>query len=122
MNAPQDNAPVIDADEILDGILEWVNIESPSDSGELVNVMMNRVEADLQATNSKRWDVQTVDAFGYSHGFLGLKYSVAYSSLMNLAITNDFAPVLPSKLDFGDLNTIAPSQVAATNPMIAIIA
>ena len=70
---------------------------------------MNRVEAQLQSTNKNRWDLQTVDAYGYSHGFLGLSYSVAYSSLMNLAINNDLAPVLPSKLDFGDLDTIAPS-------------
>ena len=31
------NTPVIDTDEILKGIREWVNIESPSNDGESVN-------------------------------------------------------------------------------------
>ena len=58
------NAPVIDADEILDGILEWVNIESPSNSGERVNVMVDRIAADMQAVGATLERTPGVDDFG----------------------------------------------------------
>jgi glutamate carboxypeptidase len=38
------NTPVIDADEILRGIREWVNIESPSNDGKSVNRQVDAVE------------------------------------------------------------------------------
>ena len=38
------NTPVIDTDEILKGIREWVNIESPSNDGESVNRQVDAVE------------------------------------------------------------------------------
>jgi len=41
------NIPEIDPDEILNGILEWVTIESPSNDGKAVNVMVDRTERDL---------------------------------------------------------------------------
>ena len=42
------NVPELDAEEILEGILEWVNIESPSDDAAAVNRMADRVEEDLR--------------------------------------------------------------------------
>ena len=40
------NAPRIDAQEILDGIVEWVEIESPSNDGQSVNRMVDKVASD----------------------------------------------------------------------------
>ncbi len=47
MSDTPSNAPHIDPDEILMGILEWVAIESPSSDGAAVNVMVDRTERDL---------------------------------------------------------------------------
>lgn len=41
------NTPHINADEILDGILAWVGIESPSNDGAAVNRMVDKVEGDF---------------------------------------------------------------------------
>jgi glutamate carboxypeptidase len=43
------NIPEIDADEILEGILDWVRIESPSHDAEGVNRMADRVESDMRS-------------------------------------------------------------------------
>ena len=43
MNTPTDNAPQIDAEEILAGILRWVSVESPSNDGDAVNGMVDMV-------------------------------------------------------------------------------
>jgi len=48
MNTPTDNAPQIDAEEILAGILRWVSVESPSNDGGAVNGMVDMVERDFQ--------------------------------------------------------------------------
>ena len=43
-----DNEPRIDADEILEGILEWVRIESPSHDAAAVNRMVDEVESRMR--------------------------------------------------------------------------
>ncbi|MBT6094954.1 MAG: M20/M25/M40 family metallo-hydrolase, partial [Rhodospirillaceae bacterium] len=47
MNEEAKNAPVIDADEILEGVLRWVDIESPSHDADAVNHMVDHVEEGL---------------------------------------------------------------------------
>jgi glutamate carboxypeptidase len=47
MNTETKNVPVIDGDEILDGVLRWVDIESPSHDGDAVNHMVDHVEEGL---------------------------------------------------------------------------
>ena len=47
MNEDSGNAPVIDGDEILEGVLRWVEIESPSHDGAAVNRMVDHVEEGL---------------------------------------------------------------------------
>jgi len=41
------NDPAIDAREILDGIREWVEVETPSDDGAAVNVLVDKVQDQL---------------------------------------------------------------------------
>ena len=43
------NAPVIDAAEILEGILKWVEEESPSHDPDAVNRMADHVEESMAA-------------------------------------------------------------------------
>jgi len=43
------NRPVIDAEEILDGIREWVEIETPSHDGAAVNRLVTRVADQMRA-------------------------------------------------------------------------
>ena len=38
------NEPKIDAEEVLNGIVEWVSIESPSHDGTSVNKVVDHVE------------------------------------------------------------------------------
>jgi glutamate carboxypeptidase len=45
MNDVIGNEPVIDGEEIADGIIKWIEIESPSDDKEAVNRMADFVEA-----------------------------------------------------------------------------
>ena len=47
------NEPRIDADEILEGILEWVRIESPSHDATAVNRMVDRVESSMRPLTSR---------------------------------------------------------------------
>lgn len=47
MNDEAKNVPVIDGDEILEGVLRWVDIESPSHDGDAVNHMVDHVEEGL---------------------------------------------------------------------------
>jgi len=47
MNEDSGNAPVIDGDEILEGVLRWVEIESPSHDADAVNRMVDHVEEGL---------------------------------------------------------------------------
>ena len=46
------NAPRMDAEEMLNGILEWVDLESPSHDGACVNRMVDRVEADMRGQHA----------------------------------------------------------------------
>ena len=64
MNKPASNLPALDADEILTGIIEWVDIESPSHDGVAVNRMVDRVknEAETLGLNIER--TPGVDGFG----------------------------------------------------------
>ena len=58
------NEPRIDADEILDGILEWVRIESPSHDGEAVNRMVDHVESAMRPLTSRIERTPGCDGFG----------------------------------------------------------
>ena len=58
------NLPELDADEILEGILEWVNIESPSDDAAAVNRMADRVERDLRGIGARVERIPGRDGYG----------------------------------------------------------
>ena len=58
------NIPELDAEEILDGILEWVNIESPSDDAAAVNRMADRVERDLRGIGTRVERIPGRDGYG----------------------------------------------------------
>lgn len=44
------NRPVVDGDEILEGILRWVGIESPTHDSVAVNRMVDHVEGNSPAS------------------------------------------------------------------------
>ena len=53
-NSPQrSNAIPIDPDEILKGIVEWIEIESPSHDAQAVNRMVDRAEADMRGLGAR---------------------------------------------------------------------
>ena len=58
------NEPRIDAEEILEGILEWVRIESPSDDAEAVNRMVDRVESQMRPLTSRIERTPGRDGYG----------------------------------------------------------
>ena len=58
------NVPELDAEEILEGILEWVNIESPSDDAAAVNRMADRVEEDLRGIGVRIDRIPGRDGYG----------------------------------------------------------
>ena len=58
------NVPELDAEEILEGILEWVNIESPSDDPAAVNRMVDRVEQDLHGIGARIERIPGRDGYG----------------------------------------------------------
>jgi glutamate carboxypeptidase len=58
------NEPRIDANEILQGIVEWVEIESPSHDGVAVNRMVDRVNLDMRAVNARIERTPGRDGFG----------------------------------------------------------
>ena len=51
--APGRNEPRIDADEILEAVLEWVRIESPSHDAEAVNRMADHVESAMRPLTTR---------------------------------------------------------------------
>ncbi|MAO56947.1 MAG: carboxypeptidase [Rhodospirillaceae bacterium] len=63
-SALQSNEAVLDADEILDGILEWVEIESPSHDGVAVNRVVDKVESEQAALGAKMERIPGRDGFG----------------------------------------------------------
>ncbi len=58
------NAPVIDGDEILEGVLRWVDVESPSDDADAVNRMADHVEEGLAVIGLKVERTPGRDGFG----------------------------------------------------------
>ncbi len=58
------NVPELDAEEILEGILEWVNIESPSDDPAAVNRMVDRVERDQRGIGARIERIPGRDGYG----------------------------------------------------------
>ena len=48
MNKAKTNLPELDADEILAGVISWVDIESPSHDGEAVNGMVSQVQTETE--------------------------------------------------------------------------
>ena len=47
------NRPVIDTEEIVQGIQSWVRIESPTHDGDAVNRMADKVEADMRTLGAR---------------------------------------------------------------------
>lgn len=63
-SSPLTNAIPLDADEILTGIVEWVNIESPSSDAVAVNRMVDRVERDMRGIGAQIERQPGKDGFG----------------------------------------------------------
>ena len=64
MDAPLKNEPRIDADEVLAGIVEWVEIESPSHDAAAVNRVVDKVEGQMSGLGMKIERTPGVDGFG----------------------------------------------------------
>ena len=64
MNAPLKNEPKIDADEVLAGIVEWVEIESPSHDAAAVNRVVDKVEGQMSGLGMKIERTPGRDGFG----------------------------------------------------------
>ena len=58
------NEPKIDSNEVLDGIIEWVTIESPSHDGTAVNVVVDKVEGQFRDLGLKLQRTPGRDGFG----------------------------------------------------------
>lgn len=58
------NVPRVDAQEILDGIRTWVEIETPSTDGAAVNVLVGKVAGDLAALGATVERVPGRDGYG----------------------------------------------------------
>ncbi len=58
------NVPRIDADEILEAILEWVRIESPSHDAEAINRMVDHVESAMRPLTSRLERTPGRDGYG----------------------------------------------------------
>ena len=58
------NVPELDAEEILEGILEWVRIESPSNDAAAVNRMADRVEGDQRGIGMRVERIPGRDGYG----------------------------------------------------------
>lgn len=64
MPDPASNLPPIDAEEILQGIREWVEIESPTTSAASVNRMADKVAADYATIGATVERIPGTDGFG----------------------------------------------------------
>ena len=64
MTDKSSNTPKVDPDEILEGIRTWVEIESPSNDGEAVNRMVDKVETDMRAIGAEIDRTPGRDGFG----------------------------------------------------------
>lgn len=58
------NRPMIDAEEILEGIREWVEIETPSHDGAAVNRLVTRVADQMRAIGAKIERTPGRDGYG----------------------------------------------------------
>ncbi len=58
------NEPRIDADEVLEGIVEWVSIESPSHDAKSVNKVVDHVEGQMKDLGLKLERIPGRDGFG----------------------------------------------------------
>jgi glutamate carboxypeptidase len=64
MSDASSNQPVLDADGILAGIREWVEIESPTTDAAAVNRMVDKVYADYAAIGARLERIPGRDGFG----------------------------------------------------------
>jgi len=64
MSETATNQPVLDEDEILAGIREWVEIESPTTDAAAVNRMVDKVQADYAAIGARLERFPGRDGFG----------------------------------------------------------
>ena len=64
MNETSTNRPVLDADEILAGIREWVEIESPTTDAAAVNRMVDKVQGDYAGIGARLERIAGRDGFG----------------------------------------------------------
>jgi glutamate carboxypeptidase len=64
MDGQKTNAPKVDGEEILDGIREWVEIETPTYDGEAVNKLADAVEESMRALGAVIERTPGRDGFG----------------------------------------------------------
>ncbi len=64
MSIETSNEPIIDAEEILEGIQAWVGIETPSHLGEEVNKLVDLVESQMEALGATIERTPGQDDFG----------------------------------------------------------
>ena len=64
MPTQRENEPKIDPQEVLEGIVEWISIESPSHDGKAVNVMVDKVEGQFRDLGLKLERIPGRDGFG----------------------------------------------------------
>ena len=64
MNETVNNQPTIDGEEILDGVLRWVDVESPSHDPDAVNHMADHVEEGLGVIGMKVERIPGRDGYG----------------------------------------------------------
>ena len=96
MNTETKNVPVIDGDEILEGVLRWVDIESPSHEGDAVNHMVDHVEEGLAVLGLQVSRTPGRHGFGdiLSALFFFAAAYVAYTFVLISMDAGDKAPVL----------------------------
>ena len=64
MMAESGNRPVVNGEEILEGLLRWVRIESPTDDAAAVNAMVDHVEAELRLLGAEVERTPGRDGYG----------------------------------------------------------
>ncbi len=64
MSIETSNDPIIDAEEILEGIQAWVGIETPSHLGKEVNKLVDRVESQMESLGAAIERTPGQDDFG----------------------------------------------------------
>ena len=64
VNETVNNQPTVDGDEILDGVLRWVDVESPSHDPDAVNHMADHVEEGLAMIGLKVERTPGRDGYG----------------------------------------------------------